>query len=84
MQENKFLNLIRLVNLHLNIHLVTGKISPASAGGISEEEGIVGHYNDQIEEFHEIDNIQVNYKVTTFSLKTSLIFFFFFFRMKLV
>lgn len=59
MQDNKFLNLIRLVNQHLNIHLVTGKLTPASAGGISEEEGIIGHNNDQIEEFHEINNIQV-------------------------
>ncbi|GAA5808931.1 hypothetical protein MFLAVUS_002330 [Mucor flavus] len=58
MQDNKFLNLIRLVNQHLNIHLVTGKLTPASAGGISEEEGIIGHNNDQIEEFHEINSIQ--------------------------
>lgn len=53
LQDKKFLNLIRIVNQHLNIHLVTGKLSPVS----TEIEGIFGHVNDQIEEFHEINHI---------------------------
>ncbi|KAI7889043.1 WD40-repeat-containing domain protein [Mucor mucedo] len=56
LQDKKFLNLIRIVNQHLNIHLVTGKLSPVT----SENEGIAGHINDQIEEFHEINHVNNN------------------------
>lgn len=70
LQDKKFLNLIRIVNQHLNIHLVTGKLSPVT----SENEGILGHVNDQIEEFHEINHI--NNSVNT--IITWMVQFFFF------
>lgn len=57
LQDKKFLNLIRIVNQHLNIHLVTGKLSPVSS---TQDEGITGHLNDQIEQFHEINHISNN------------------------
>lgn len=60
LQDNKYLNLLRIVNHHLNIHIITGKLAPASAGGSSAEEvGIIGHHNDQMEEFHEINGVAV-------------------------
>lgn len=64
LQDNKYLNLLRIVNGHLNIHIITGKLAPASAGGSSAEGvGIIGHHNDQMEEFHEINGIDVNEEV---------------------
>lgn len=62
LRDNKYLNLLRIVNRHLNIHIITGKLTPASAGG-SSEEGIIGHHNDQIEEFHEINGVDMNGEV---------------------
>jgi transcription initiation factor TFIID subunit 5 len=58
LQDNKYMNLLRIVNRHFSIHIVTGKLTPASAGG-SSEEGIIGHPNNQIEEFHEINNVHL-------------------------
>lgn len=65
MQDNRFMTLLRFVNQYLHIHIVTGKLTLTSAGGSSEEaatqveEGIVGHVNDQLEEFHEMNTVQL-------------------------
>ena len=53
LQDNKYLNLQRIVHRHLNIHIITGKLTPASAGG-SSEEGII-ETHPPTEEFHEVD-----------------------------
>ncbi|KAL7326286.1 Transcription initiation factor TFIID subunit 5 [Mucor circinelloides] len=53
-QDHKFINLIRIVNQYLNIHIVTGKLSPVSANGSAAvNEGIAGHANNQLDEFHQ-------------------------------
>jgi transcription initiation factor TFIID subunit 5 len=57
-QDHKFLTLIRIVNQYFNIHVVTGKLTPVSAVQ-QEQEGILGHDHDQIEEFHEINNVHL-------------------------
>jgi transcription initiation factor TFIID subunit 5 len=64
-QDKKYMNLIRIVNQYFNIHIATSRLTPASAGGSSGamEEGIAGHMNDQIEEFHEITSVQLDSKV---------------------
>jgi transcription initiation factor TFIID subunit 5 len=69
LQDNKYMTLLRFVNQYFNIHIMTGKLTPSvaieSAGGSSSvEEGIVGHTNDQLEEFHEINNMHLE-KVTS-------------------
>lgn len=57
-QDNKLLNLSRIVNEHLHIHIVTGKLTPASAGGSSASGGI-----NNYEQFHEISSAQLFPKV---------------------
>lgn len=61
LKDNEYMNLLRIVNRHFNIHIITGKLTPASAGGSSAaEEGIVGHKNSVMEEFHEINNVDLD------------------------
>lgn len=61
-QANKLLNLSRIVDEHLQIHIVTGKLTPASAGGSSAEGRMADGINN-FEEFHEINGMQIFPKV---------------------
>ncbi|KAI8990331.1 WD40-repeat-containing domain protein [Pilobolus umbonatus] len=51
LRDNNFLVLIRFVNQHLHIHLVTGKLTPASAGGSSDRKMFnMDEYNGRMKE----------------------------------
>ncbi|KAL9536899.1 hypothetical protein MBANPS3_012272 [Mucor bainieri] len=59
-QDNKFIHLIRIVNQHLNIHIVTSKLSPMSATHGSADEGIAGHANNQLDDFHQATTVTID------------------------
>ncbi|KAI8644361.1 WD40-repeat-containing domain protein [Parasitella parasitica] len=61
-QDNRFMNLIRIVNQYLNIHIVTSKLSLASASGsaVAVEEGIAGHANNQLDAFHQATSVALS------------------------
>ncbi|KAI9481601.1 MAG: WD40-repeat-containing domain protein [Benjaminiella poitrasii] len=54
-QDNKLTRLIRIVNQHFHVHLITSKLSPASAGGSTEKkEGITtDEHNHPLDQLHE-------------------------------
>lgn len=52
-QDNKLLNFYRIVNKHLHIHIVTGKLTPATGGEASL------NTTNNFEEFHEINGVQL-------------------------
>lgn len=63
-QDHKFINLIRIVNQYLNIHIVTGKLSPVSANeSAAVDEGIAGHANNQLDEFHQAATVTLESQV---------------------
>lgn len=65
-QDNKFINLIRIVNQYVNIHIVTSKLSPVSANGSAAvDEGIAGHANNQLDEFHQATTVTIDSQVNT-------------------
>lgn len=78
-QDNRFINLIRIVNQYLNIHIVTSKLSPASAGGSTAEEGITGHFNNQLDEFHQATSVTLENQVFQKYNYNKIVFFISFF-----
>lgn len=77
-QDNKYINLIRIVNQYLNIHIVTSKLSPVSANGSAAmDEGIAGHANNQLDEFHQATTVTIDSQVEFDRQDQSIALFFF-------